>query len=402
MRRSLAALPLLATHWLTACGGGAVCGQGQIEPGPDDELGAFLYQHDTVLDLQIFMDAEALAGLPEASREQVDDVHATMVFEGREWAVGLRLKGNSSFRKIDKKAAFKIDFGEFEADNTFYGVRRLTLNNMVQDESMLSENLAYWLHAAVGGVAPRQGYACVRVNGDDYGLYGLVETMDEQFVQRHFDDPSGVLYEGGKGADIRQGRQELFEIEDAGVPEGRGDIVALTEALDAATPETFMDVMGDHFVLDDLLRTWAVELYAGNIDSYITRSNNFLLYHQPDPNNWTMIPWDEDQAFQDDLDPYDPYDPEVLAEHGRLFEDCLVSDGCVEALVEHIEEVILLAEDEGLLEHAIEQRAMISNLSRSDPRSDCSSHCARSAQREVLSFIRRRPDGIRQRIEAGR
>jgi len=402
MRRPLALLTLFAAHWLTACGQGAVCGQSQVEPGPDEELGAFLYQHDTVLDLQILMDAEALEGLPEATGEQIDDVHATVVFEGQEWAGGLRLKGDSSFRKIDKKAAFKIDFGEFETGHTFYGVRRLTLNNMVQDESMLSENLAYWLHAAMGGVAPRQGYACVRVNGDDYGLYGLVETMDEQFVQRHFDDPSGVLYEGGKGADIRQGRMELFEIEDAGVPEGRGDIVALTEAMDAATPETFMDVLGDHFVLDELLRTWAVELYAGNIDSYITRSNNFLLYHQPVPNTWTMIPWDEDQAFQGDLDPYDPYDAEVPAEHGRLFEDCLASDACVEALIGHIEDVILLAEDEGLLEHALDQRAMIFDLIRSDPRSDCSRHCARSAQRQALSFIRQRPDSIQQRLEAAR
>ena len=389
-------------HPLSACSQGAVCGQGQSAPGPDDERGAFLYQPDTVLDLQLFLDATALAELPDGPGEQADDVHATLSFEDQQWSAGLRLKGASSFRQISKKAAFKIDFGEWDPDGSFYGVRRLTLNNMVQDESMLSENLAYWLHAAIGGVAPSQGYACVRLNGDSYGLYSVVETMDEQFVERQFEDPSGNLYEGGKGADIRMGRAELFDIEEQGVPKGRGDLEALIDAMETYTPETWLEALDRHFVLSELLGMWAVELFVGNIDSYITRSNNFLLYHQPSTTTWTMIPWGEDQAFTEALDPLDPYDPDVPAKHGQLYEGCLASTACVDALSWRIEELVEHVESESLVEHAVAQRDLISDLSRSDPLSGAGRWETRGAQNDVLRFLERRSVQILEQLEEPR
>ena len=172
--------------------------------------------------------------------------------------------------------------------------------------------------------------------------------------------------------------------------------------MDTATPETYLDVLGEHFTLGELLGTWAVQLFVGNIDSYITRSNNFLLYHQPTSATWTLIPWGADQAFVDPLDPLDPYDPDVPAEHGRLFEDCLSSTACVEALRERIEEVVSIAEDEGMFEHARDQRDLISDLSRSDPRSGTSRLSTRGAQNDVLRFIERRETQILEQLEEGR
>ncbi|MFH1469768.1 MAG: CotH kinase family protein [Pseudomonadota bacterium] len=88
-----------------------------------------------------------------------------------------------------------------------------------------------------------------------------------------------------------------------------------------ATLETYLEVLESHFALDELLATWAVELYVGDIDSYITHANNFCLYHQPTTGTWPMIPWGADQSFQAALDPHDPYDLGAHGDRGHLLFD---------------------------------------------------------------------------------
>lgn len=57
--------------------------------------------------------------------------------------IGVRLKGSQgSFRGLDKKAAFKLKFNHTVAGQRFQGLKKMTLNNMVQDPSMLRETLS--------------------------------------------------------------------------------------------------------------------------------------------------------------------------------------------------------------------------------------------------------------------
>jgi len=80
------------------------------------------------------------------------------------WAVKLKLKGRiGSFRDLDGKAAFKLKFGN--AAQRVSGLKKLTLNNMVQDPSCVRETLAYELFRGMGVPAPRTGYAVVTVDG---------------------------------------------------------------------------------------------------------------------------------------------------------------------------------------------------------------------------------------------
>src|SRR5690242_9680012 len=52
--------------------------------------------------------------------------------------VGFRLKGgHGSFRDLDGKAAIKVKFAEFVKKQKLLGLKKLTLNNMVQDPSMV-------------------------------------------------------------------------------------------------------------------------------------------------------------------------------------------------------------------------------------------------------------------------
>jgi CotH protein len=73
--------------------------------------------------------------------------------------VGIRLKGSAkgSFRPLSGKAAFKVKFKQFPGGSTFDGLKKLTLNNMVEDFSLIHETVAYTAYRGAGLPASRTG-----------------------------------------------------------------------------------------------------------------------------------------------------------------------------------------------------------------------------------------------------
>ena len=78
----------------------------------------------------------------------------------------------------------------------FEEMESLSLNNSVVDCSYLKEPLAYAAFNAIG--APQMRTACtqVTIDGSDYGLYVAVDTQDDRFLRRNWDDHTGNLYDG--------------------------------------------------------------------------------------------------------------------------------------------------------------------------------------------------------------
>ena len=98
--------------------------------------------------------------------------------------VGLRKKGFFGSPSTSKPA-LKIKFDEFGSNDRIFGLDRMTLNNSVQDPSLLDMCLAYDFYALAGQVASRCSYAHVidqrRV---DLGIYMHVESVKDQFLAR--------------------------------------------------------------------------------------------------------------------------------------------------------------------------------------------------------------------------
>ncbi|MFI5026601.1 MAG: CotH kinase family protein, partial [Solirubrobacterales bacterium] len=203
--------------------------------------------------------------------------------------VGIRLKGKfGSFRPLTGKAGFKIKLNEY-AKQRVLGLKKLTLNNMVQDPSMIHESLAYTVLRAAGIPAPRTGYAYVRVNGEDFGVYLDVEVLDDVGLERwfgEFDDPQH-LYEGEYGTDVTPGGAAAFSV-DEGDDEVRADLEALIAAVaDGGSPfSQRVDGLAD---LGEMTRMWAGEKYIGHWDGYagagIAGEEGFNLHR---PNNYYL------------------------------------------------------------------------------------------------------------------
>jgi hypothetical protein len=214
------------------------------------------------------------------------------------YVVGLRLKGHSSSRTLDGKAAFKVKFGFSVAGQRFFGLKGLTLNNMVQDPSMIAEASSSLLAQAAGVPTARVGYAYVTLNGAEYGLYADVETVDAVMAQRWFAGTKH-LYEADYGSDVTPGRAGGFQV-DEGSSADVSDLGALGTA-DAAGPDGWWQRLGALADTAGLTRAFAVEHYIGQWDGYSfgttpSQPNNYYL-HSDLAGRFSLLPSGTDQTW---------------------------------------------------------------------------------------------------------
>jgi hypothetical protein len=290
-------------------------------PGPFTDPTDALFRADLVHDLWLDLPPESEAALradPEGAR-----VVGTLAYGAAYWPqIEVRLKGGwGSFRSYDQKAGFKLELDAYDPGAAVRGLEVLTLNNMVQDPTYIHELLAYTVFRACGVPAPRIGYARLHVNGAFYGLYAWIETVDDEFLERWFDDPTGPLFEGAYGVDLYVGSEFSFEYDEGPDPNDRAVLTELATLLDRAPSEPgIWDEVQTLVDMDTFLSAMAVEALIYHWDGYTT-SNNYRLYHDPSTDLFTMIPWGTDQTFVDAW--YGPYDA-----RGRLFVWCMGNADC--------------------------------------------------------------------------
>jgi hypothetical protein len=240
--------------------------------------------------------------------------------------VEVRLKGNTSFEPLSGKAAFKLKFKKGERP---FGLKKMTLNNMVQDPSMVHETLAYEEFRDAGVPAPRTGFAYVYVNGVDYGMHLDLETVDEQALEKMFGTPFEAahqhLYEGEDGTDVIPGDADKFEVDEGSETE-IGDLEALIGAVNGSGAEPWSTRVAPFADLTEMTQMWAVEKYVGQWDGYSGRAgellpNNYYLYDDT-KGVFQMIPWGADQSFEPDEGVY------FEGQAGVLFDKCSADPTC--------------------------------------------------------------------------
>ena len=124
--------------------------------------------------------------------------------------VGIRGKGNTSLSNVSRmdssRYSFKIEFDQYDSSQSYYGLDKLSLNNLIQDNTMMKDYLVYRMMGEFGVAAPLCSYVYITVNGEDWGLYLAVEGVEEAFLQRNYGSDYGELYKpdnmnmgGGRG-----------------------------------------------------------------------------------------------------------------------------------------------------------------------------------------------------------
>ncbi len=121
--------------------------------------------------------------------------------------VAIRGKGNTSLSSVTNgRYSYKIEFDHYDSTNTYYGLDKLCLNNIIQDNTYMKDYLTYTMMSDMGVASPLCSFVYITVNGEDWGLYLAVEGVEESFLKRNYGKDYGELYKpdslsmgGGRG-----------------------------------------------------------------------------------------------------------------------------------------------------------------------------------------------------------
>ena len=211
----------------------AVCLWGVIEPVQGDgshEIGyeTLLFDQSKVHTIEITMDnwddfiANAAA---EEYRE------CTIVIDGENMGqVGIRAKGNTSLSSVatlgSTRYSFKVEFNHYVKGKKYHGLDKLSLNNLIQDATMMKDYLAYTLMAKMNVPSSLCSYARIIVNGEEWGLYLAVEGVEESFLDRNgmtkgeLYKPDSLSFGGGRGNGRDFDIEKFRETEDSSETSG--------------------------------------------------------------------------------------------------------------------------------------------------------------------------------------
>ena len=247
-------------------------------------------------------------------------VPCSFKFNNKEWYhVGIRFKGNSSLQSAyqsgNSKLSFKLDFDQFEDDypaiknQRFYGFKQLNLKNNYDDASLMREKAGADLFRQFGLASSETAFCIVYVdNGSGpqyYGVYTLVEEVDDSVIKSQFSNGKGNLYKpDGTAASFASGSYNTSEMElktnedFADYSDVRALYDAIISPLHTSDVESWKNELESVFNVDTFLKYLAANNIIQNWDTYGRMPHNYYLYNNPDNGLLTWIPWDNNEAFQ--------------------------------------------------------------------------------------------------------
>ncbi|MEA4890671.1 MAG: CotH kinase family protein [Clostridiaceae bacterium] len=313
---------------------------------------ADLFDPDQMMTVELTVDANSWQSfLDQAAQEQYIAVDVTV--NGKQYAsVGIRAKGNSSLTTVadsnSDRFSFKLEFDHYIDGQTCEGLDKFVLNNMQGDATYMKEYMAYKMMADMDVPTPLFAFAEITVNGEPWGCYLAVESLEESFAERVFGSDYGQLYNvksmdgageltagsqtqsqtgvsaaaaktGTASGGSFTGGPQMDGKSAMGGQAGGGDLVYTDD-----DPESYTAIFGNaafdpsaedyqavikalknlaagtdleaSFDVDEILRYLAVHTVVVNLDSYVSNmQQNYYVYEQD--GRISILPWDYNLAF---------------------------------------------------------------------------------------------------------
>lgn len=269
----------------TPADSGADTDTGELDTGEAEEPETWpkacsdLYDQDALPTFALSFEREDWAALNADCAAGAQTYHPVQfTYEGETVSAMARLKGNWSW-SCDKMQ-FVISFNEEDSEARFHGQRKLMLDAPWYDRTLLHERVAFPLFERLGLPYSCVNNAVLTVNGSFYGVYANLERIDHEYLERHFEEEDGNLYQGGT---------ELKTNEDE----------ADTSNLDALRAATTVDEVAEYMDLDQAVAEWAAEAMLPAMDNYWAGVEiNYYLYDHP-TRGFLYLPYDLDISFGD-------------------------------------------------------------------------------------------------------
>ncbi len=273
-------------------------------------------------------------------------------------SIAIRTKGMTSLSSVansdSDRFSFKIKADEYVSGQSFDGLDEFVLNNIYQDATYMKEYLSYEMMDYIGVDTPLYSYAAVYINGEYFGLYLIVEALEEDFLDRVYGADYGELYkpestsggmgdrttdEEGEGDQMPGGNMTRMDFGNRTIPDvnmtemmgqmggfggmsgsgGGADLVysdddseSYSQIFDNAATDTSKSDenqvitalknlnegtdLETYVDVDEVLRYFAANTALVNLDSYVSSmKHNYYLYE--DDGQISILPWDFNLAF---------------------------------------------------------------------------------------------------------
>lgn len=247
----------------------------------------------------------------ELRERYMENVYFPCEFEWRgivKYNTAIRSRGYGSRNPI--KPGLRVDFNRYDDEDSFLGLKSVQLKNSLQDASLLKERLSMQFFLRMGLPSPRVAHARVYVNGRYAGLYVVVESVDKRYLQRHFGEDSGYLYEYAwdgpynfeyRGPDAGAYVPVPFKPQTHEKDPKPAPLVELIRLMNEAPDEEFLQAMAPLLDLKLYMAQAAIESYLGEVDGIVGDSGlaNFYLYAFAKRSGWQFLVWDKDNTFHD-------------------------------------------------------------------------------------------------------
>ena len=298
---------------------------------------AYVFDPEVIPEIHISLGKEQweeLLSLYDANHDTQEYVSCDVTYiKGSETTsiegAGLRLKGNTSRRRPEeggkkRHVHFGLDFHHYTKDaaHTLKGLRKMDLKWFKDDPMYVREIYCYDLFRREGvWTAIRDVYARLWLRvGDEkevyYGVYGMMEHIDKNYVRARLDgfsDKKGNLWKCRYGSDLRRTDADmgvddnvhdhtyvLKTNKESGFPAAKAQLQDFIRNLNSLDGTAFDNWISSVMDVDLLLRTLAVNVAVGMWDDYWNNSNNYYLYFNSTEKSsykvW-LIPYDYDNTL---------------------------------------------------------------------------------------------------------
>ena len=260
---------------------------------------------------------------------------------------GIKTKGNLTLSSVwnsdSDRFSFTVNFGKYIKKKTdgktqnFHGLSKVAFNNIYGDASLMKEYLSYELMTKMGVDTPCYSLVNLYVNDELWGVYMMVESIDDSLTERTLGEKSDYLVKpessGGdlvydSALDEYIDENGDFNFDDIEYPTDSSNPLYKYNGLWENDEDTFDDVKDmlptvfkwmkqlnelsntedantDDYIeqlesimdVDSILRYFAANTYLVNLDSYQSeKMQNYALYMSKE-GVAHILPWDYNYSF---------------------------------------------------------------------------------------------------------
>ena len=262
-------------------------------------------------------------------------IPATLTLNGISYdSVGIRYKGNSTFclpnDNSNPKVPYNLDFNYWIAGQKLMGKKKVKLANAWMDPTFVKEFSASQIYKNYLPT-PEINLNKLYVQGNYLGLYVNTESINKQFVKKHFDEKSGVLFKcdpsgmfcdtAGSPASgepnlkwLGEDSTSYYNSYTIKSDNGWEELMDLIKAINL-TSQDIDSILN----VDRTLWAFAVNQVVSNLDTYNGYYiHNYYLYQTKD-GLFNMIPWDLSESFVGAIMGFSYFNPSSVYEYNPYF-----------------------------------------------------------------------------------